>query len=133
MAGNPLHWPIDRYHQGLIGGDPEAVLAALGPDLFMFNGNFSGNPADWQAHLYLTGPALLRWVASFVTEAGPHANQWEFIHAHTRGQAAIVVTRETGRNRFRAWTGEVVTWLLGQRGGEWRIMGYFVRDLRNPD
>jgi len=49
-----------------------------------------------------------------------------------RGDAALAVTRETGKNRFRSWEGQRVTWLLGRHAGRWGIVGMFVRDERNP-
>ena len=45
----------------------------------------------------------------------------------------MVVTRESGRNRFRTWNGEIVTWFLGRGPGGWKIVGLFIRDLRNPE
>ncbi|MGH7599212.1 MAG: hypothetical protein ACREOI_22880 [bacterium] len=50
-----------------------------------------------------------------------------------RGNAAVVVTQETGKNKFRAWENEKVTWLLGRRNNEWKIVGFFIRDIRNPE
>jgi len=133
MPDEIVHSPIQLYHQGLIDNDPETVLAALGNEFIMFNGNYSAEPTKWQAHMFLTGQALQDWPANFLNEAGPYENQYEFIHTHVRGESALVVTRETGRNRFRSWENETVTWLLGQREAEWRIVGYFIRDLRNPE
>jgi len=133
MSEDMIHQPIVRYHQGLIDNNPEAVLNALGREFIMFNGNYSAEPTDWQAHMFLCGQALQDWPATFLNEAGPYENQYEFLRTHIRGNAAVVVTRETGRNRFRAWKDESVTWLLGQREGEWRIVGYFIRDIRNPE
>jgi hypothetical protein len=124
---------VVRYHTGLIENDPAAVRTALGKEFLMFNGNFSGEPTAWQAHLYLTGERLDRWPALFLKEAGPYENRFEFLHAHVRGDAAVVVTRETGKNRFRSWRGETVTWLLGRSDGEWKIVGFFIRDIRNPE
>ena len=133
MSIDAIHLPIIRYHQGFITNEPETVLAALGQEFIMFNGNFSAEPSDWQAHMFLTGSALQTWPAIFLKEAGPYENQYTFIHTHVRGDAAVVVTRETGRNRFRTWENETVTWLMGQRNGEWRIVGFFLRDIRNPE
>jgi hypothetical protein len=133
LTEDPIHLPIARYHQGLIEGDPDLVLAALGDEFIMFNGNFSGEPTAWQAHMFLAGPTLRDWPTTFLREAGPYLNRYEIVHTHIRGRAAVVVTRDTGRNRFREWTNEMTTWLLGQREGEWKIVGYFVRDIRNPE
>jgi len=133
MSNDSVHFPIICYHQGFIDNDPDMVRAVLGQEFIIFNGNYSAEPTYWQAHLFREGQALQDWPAAFLAEAGPYENQYEFLHTHVRGDAAVVVTRETGRNRFRKWTDEVVTWLLGQRRGEWRIVGYFIRDIRNPE
>jgi len=127
-----VHSPIQRYHQGLIENRPEMVTGVLADDFIMFNGNFSAEPAEWQAHMYLSGQSLHDWPIFFLKEAGPYENHFEFIHTDLRGDAAVVVTRETGKNRFRSWENETVAWLLGRReGGDWRIVGYFIRDIRN--
>ena len=52
---------------------------------------------------------------------------------YVRGDAGLVVTEETGRNRFRQWDREMVTYLLGREsGGRWRLVGCFIRDIANP-
>jgi len=43
-----------------------------------------------------------------------------------------VVTRETGKNRFREWSDELVTWMLGRDDTGWKIVGLFIRDAANP-
>jgi len=133
MSVDVIHLPIMRYHQGFINNDPQTVLTALGQEFIMFNGNYSAESSDWQAHMFLTGQALQAWPATFLKQAAPYENRYTFVHTHVRGDAAVAVTRETGRNRFRAWEDETVTWLLGQRDGAWRIVGFFIRDIRNPE
>ena len=129
-----IHSTIERYHQGLIENRPEQVTKTLGHDFIMFNGSFSSEPTDWEAHMFLTGPMLEEWPVFFAGEAGPYENEWEFLHTHIRGDAALVVTRETGKNRFRTWENEIVTWMLGRHAeDDWRIVGYFIRDIRNPE
>jgi hypothetical protein len=123
---------IEEYHAGLRANAPARVLAVLGPSFTMFNGNHSGDPHAWQAHLYLAGQDLAGWPAAFLREAGPYENRVEVVRVHLRGAAALVVTRETGRNRFRQWRGELVTYLLGRESGGWRLVGYFIRDIANP-
>jgi len=70
--------------------------------------------------------------AAFLREAGPYENQVEVVRVHLRGDAALVVTEETGRNRFRRWQGELVTYFLGREHGGWRLVGFFIRDIANP-
>jgi hypothetical protein len=123
---------VHAYHDGLRRGQPELVRAALGPSFTMFNGNHSGDPQLWQAHMYLEGAALDAWPRAFVPGAGPHENVVRVTRVHLRGNAALVVARETGRNKFRAWNDELVTYLLGRDAGRWRLVGYFIRDIANP-
>ena len=123
---------VEEYHAGLRANAPERVAAVLGPSFTMFNGNHSGDPHAWQAHLYLTGKDLAQWPAAFLREAGPYENQVEVVRVHLRGDAALVVTEETGRNRFRRWQGELVTYFLGREHGGWRLVGFFIRDIANP-
>ena len=123
---------FSNYHEGFSKGDPEMVLDAIGAEFFMFNGNFSGDPTDWQAHMYLQGTDREQWPQMFLQEAGPYENQFGFLHVDIRGEAAIVVTLESGRNRFRVWKDEVVTWFLGRRDNNWKILGFFIRDISNP-
>lgn len=54
------------------------------------------------------------------------------VRVNLRGDAGLVVTEETGRNRFRQWNRELVTYLLGREAGRWRLVGYYIRDITNP-
>ncbi|HEU5039447.1 MAG TPA: hypothetical protein VFT84_01420, partial [Gemmatimonadales bacterium] len=111
---------------------PDRVRATLGSSFIMFNGAHSGDPHNWEVHMYLAGPDLDAWPARFVSGSGPHENALRVVRVNLRRDAALVVTEETGRNRFRQWDGEVVTYLLGREGDRWRIVGYFIRDIVNP-
>jgi hypothetical protein len=124
--------PISRYHQGFIDNDPKQVLSALGSTFTMFNGSFSGDPRQWESHMFLTGENLQNWPATFISDAGPYENTYEVVHTYERGDSALVVTLDTGKNRFRSWEGELTTWLLGRVDGQWKIVGYFLRDIQNP-
>ena len=123
---------IIAYHEGFSTGNVARAPAALSDALYMFNGNFSGEPTNWQAHQYLSGDALRNWPALMIKQTGPFTNQYEFVQASIRGGAALVVTRETGQNQFRNWSDEVVTWMLGRGEGGWQIVGLFIRDVSNP-
>jgi len=124
---------VAEYHAGLQANDPARVRPVLGDGLIMVNGNHSGDPTAWQAHLFLSGAALAAWPGDFLREAGPYQNSHSVVHTHLRGDAAVVVTRETGRNKFRSWKDELVTYFLGRKDGRWRIVGYFIRDIANPE
>ncbi len=124
---------VINYHIGFKTNNPDLVLSTLGEQFFMANGNFSGEPTEWQAHMYLTGADLAAWPGMFLAEAGPYENEVEFLKVDIRGNAAVVVTKDNGRNRFRSWQNEIVTWFLGKHDGVWKIVGMFIRDIRNPE
>ena len=123
---------VEEYHEGLRRNAPGRVSAVLGPSFTMFNGNFSGDPRTWEVHMYLAGPRLTEWPVNFLKQAGPYENEVRVIRVHLRGDAGLVVTEETGKNRFRQWDRESVAYLLGREGGRWRLVGYFIRDIANP-
>lgn len=123
---------VEEYHEGLRRNAPDRVRAVLGSSFIMFNGAHSGDPKAWEVHMYLAGPDLDAWPARFVSGSGPHESTIRVVRVHLRRDAALVVTEETGRNRFRRWDGELVTYLLGREGDRWRIVGYFIRDIANP-
>ncbi len=123
---------VEEYHEGLRRNAPSRVSAVLGPSFTMFNGNFSGDPRTWEVHMYLAGPRLTEWPVNFLQQAGPYENEVRVIRVHLRGDAGLVVTEETGKNRFRQWDRESVAYLLGREGGRWRLVGYFIRDIANP-
>jgi hypothetical protein len=123
---------VEEYHEGFRRDDPGRVSAVLGPSFTMFNGNFSGDPRTWEVHMYLAGPRLTEWPVNFLRQAGPYQNQVRVVRVNLRGDAGLVVTEETGRNRFREWNRELVTYLLGREGGQWRLVGYYIRDIANP-
>lgn len=124
---------IEKYHHGFISNSPETVLAALGEAFIMVNGNHSGEPTDWQAHMFLKGADREAWPGMFLEEAGPYENKYEVLHTDIRGEAAVIVTRDTGKNRFRSWDGELVTWFLGKRDDGWKLVSMFIRDISNPE
>ncbi len=121
------------YHQGFIDGDSARTAGALSDGIMMFNGNASDDPLDWQAHLYFSGDTLHQWVKDMITFASPHQNKIEFLNIHIRNGAAVVVTSETGSNKFRSWKDEKVVYLLGKTAGRWKLSGFFMRDGKNPE
>ncbi len=121
------------YHQGFISGDSAQTAGVLSDGIMMFNGNASDDPLDWQAHLYFTGDTLHQWVKDMITYASPHENKIVFLNTHIRNGAAVVVTAETGSNKFRSWKDEKVVYLLGKTGGRWKLTGFFIRDAKNPE
>jgi len=128
---NALKNTISSYHNGLIKRDQKLFYSSLGNELFM--GNFSNEATQWQAHLFLTGENLQKWADNFIDNIGPHENKFEFMSFYVRNNAAIVVTKETGRNKFRQWKDETVTWLLGKGKDGWKILGFLIKDIKNPE
>jgi hypothetical protein len=124
---------VAAYNDGFNRGDIARVRASIGDTLLMASGNHSGEPRDWASHQFLAGAALEDWPGWMVREAGPFENRWDVVSVSTRRDGAVVVTRESGRNRFRSWDEETVTWFLGRSAGGWKIVGLFIRDLRNPE
>ena len=140
IAANPID-SVDRagieraitiYNDGLIAGDPVRVRSAIGESMFMFNGAFSSDPSQWEAHMYVPPERLETWLGNFVGGAGPHRNHYRIVAMNVRANAAVVTTEDSGSNRFRKWDNERVTWTLGKREGQWKIIGFFIRDIRNP-
>ena len=120
------------YHAALAGAQPDKVVDLLGPSYFMADER-TGQASDrLSAHLFLDGERLKSWPGNYLREVGPHQNQFTTIAVSVRGDAAAVVTRDTGRNRFRAWTDEETSWFLGRINGAWRIVGMVIRDIQLP-
>ena len=124
---------VEEFHEGFRRNAPARVSAVLGPSFVIFNGNFSADPRTWQAHLYRTGSRLADWPGNFLREAGPYENVVRIVRVHLRNDAAVVVAEETGHNRWRSWDKEIVTYLVGRDEGRWRLVGYFIRDIANPE
>lgn len=123
---------LRQYHAAFSAGAPERVAALLGPSFFIA-GERSDRPTERiAAHLYHTGPKLAAWPGNYLEQAGPHVNEFETISVSIRHDSAVLLTRDTGSNRFRSWKDEEVAWFLGRSGGEWRIVGMIIRDIQLP-
>ena len=123
---------IAAYNQALSAGDVAKFRAALADQIFMFNGASSGDPTAWESHMYVPPDRIDRWTENFVTGAGPHFNSYKVLSVNIRANGAVVTTEDSGRNRFRSWDKLRVTWLVGKRGADWKIVGFFIRDITNP-
>ena len=110
----------------------EDLPAAIGASMFMFNGAFSSDPTQWEAHMYVAPERLDPWLQNYVIGAGPHKVSYQMLSMHVRANAAVVTTEESGSNKFRKWDKERVTWTLGKSDGQWKVVGFFIRDIRNP-
>jgi hypothetical protein len=74
------------------------------------------------AHLFHTGERLQAWPGNYLDQAGPHVNEFETVSVSIRLDSAVVLTRDTGSNRFRSWKDEEVAW----------IVGMIIRDIQLP-
>ncbi len=124
---------IRGYHAGLASGQPEKVSELLGPSYFMADERPSKGSEGLSAHLFLAGERLQSWPRNYLKEVGPHQNQFKTVAVSIRGDAAVAVTRDTGRNRFRSWSDEETAWFLGRVNGAWRIVGTVIRDIQLPE
>jgi hypothetical protein len=123
---------VRAYHQALAAGRPGDVTKLLGPTYFMADEKSGEGPHRLNAHMALAGERLASWPKNYLEQAGPHQNEFVTLAVSMRRDAAVVVTRDTGKNRFRAWKDEETTWLLGNVDGAWRIVGMIIRDIQLP-
>jgi len=130
---------LGAFHAALADSDAAGVLATLGPSFFMANeetaATDSGGPGAGRlsAHMYLAGESLRAWPQAFLSEAGPYRNAFDVQAVSIRGDGAIVVTRDRGRNRFRTWKDEETVWYLGRSDDRWRLVGMVIRDIQLPE
>lgn len=116
---------ITQYHNAVNSADVDALLAVLGPQVSMFNGAGSSNPADWRPHLFLSGAEVAEWAQFFVQQSGPHTGSSSIIQATMHQNQGLVITQETGSNKFWSWENQQRVWLLGQTKDGLKIVGIF--------
>ena len=124
---------LSAFHAALQNGESEKAGRFLGPSLFMADERSSGGPDRMSAHMFLAGEELQSWPRSFLEEAGPYRNDFRVLSVSVRGDAAVVLTSDTGSNRFRSWKDEGVAWFIGRTSGRWRIVGMVIRDIQLPE
>ncbi len=124
---------LNNYHSGFDKNNAELIRKTIADDYIMFNGNYSDDPSDWQAHQFLHKTAVDEWIDMMITEVSPIENVYEINNINIYNNAAIVVTIETGKNNFRTWKNEKVTYLFGKVGADWKMVGFFLKDMKNPD
>ena len=122
---------LTAFHSALVAGQPERARAELGATMFMADER-TGAGDRLRAHLYLTGERLDRWPANYLSQVGPYANSFRMVSRSIRGDAAVLITRDTGSNAVRRWTDEEVAWFLGRSDGKWRIVSMVIRDIQLP-
>ena len=124
---------VNNYSQGFVDNNFNTIRNSIGEQLIMVNGNYSGNPVDWQAHQFLDKKEIDDWITMMLANAKPFENTVDIINVNFRGNSAVVVTLEKGKNHFRTWKNEEVAYMLGNTPQGWKIIGIFIKNLRNPD
>lgn len=107
---------VESFHRALSAGDREAVLAALDPDVVIFEAGGVERSRDEYASHHLAGDlAFAKAVARTTGERRQGAS----------GDTAWVLTRSETAGRFRekdVATRDTETMLLRRSGGTWRIV-----------
>lgn len=124
---------VKQYHHALTSSDAAALRQTLGTQIAMYNGAGSPDQLDWQAHMFLSGDQVAEWSAFMATGAGPHVNEISLLQTNVRAGMSLVVTRETGQNKFLTWENDRFVYMLGQENGHWRIVGLFLPEAKNPE
>ena len=123
---------LKEYHGAFAANDPARVLAVLGPTYFIGDESSAGGEDRVRAHFFKTGEALRVWPGQFMDGFGPYEDSTAVVSVSVRGDAAVIIAKETGRNKVRTWKNEETTWLLGRTDGRWRIVGQIIRDIQLP-
>jgi hypothetical protein len=122
---------LTAYHAAMGSGDAASVVAQVGPTLLMAEEQTTGTDR-LKAHLFLTGERLANWPANYLKQVGPHESRSAVVSVNVRGDAATVLSRDTGRNAFRSWKDEETAWFLARSDGRWRVVGMIIRDFQVP-
>jgi hypothetical protein len=122
---------LTAYHAAMGSGDGAKVVEQIGPTLLMA-GEESAGKDKLTAHLFLTGERLAHWPTNYLKQVGPHESRSIVLSVNVRGDAATVLSRDSGHNAFRTWKDEETAWFFARSEGRWRIVGMIVRDIQLP-
>ena len=122
---------LTAYHSAMGSGDAARVVEQIGPTLLMAGEESTGKD-KLTAHLFLTGERLARWPTNYLKQVGPHESRSSVLSVNVRGDAATVLSRDSGRNAFRTWKEEETAWFFARSEGRWRIVGMIIRDIQLP-
>jgi hypothetical protein len=128
-----LQLALYKYHKGFSEQKLDLTRSAISCQLNMFNGNSSANATDWEAHIFLQDDEINEWINWMIENAGPFKNDITFKTQNKRSNSAILVTEETGSNKFRSWENEEVVYQLGKTNDGWKILSVFIKNLKNPE
>ena len=93
----------------------------------MFDEDQKNKRSQLQAHMYLSGSEIDEWLTFMLEKAGPFKNNGRFTSINIRENMAIVVTVETGQNKFRQWKDEQTAWFVAAQNGKWKVITYFIK------
>ncbi len=116
---------IADFILGFVEKDSSRIARSIAKSFVMFGGS-SDNPLELEAHMFLKDESIAEWIQGMLDEAGPHENSYEIVHQSERMGAKVIVTRETGKNRFRVWEDQLTTYILGDYDGAWKIVAYYL-------
>ena len=128
-----LQLAVYNYHKGFSKQKPDLTRSAISSQLNMFNGNSSTNAIDWEAHMFIQGGEINEWINWMIENAGLFKNDITFKTQNKRSNSAILITEETGSNKFRFWENEEVVYQLGKTNDGWQILSVFIKNLKNPE
>ncbi|MBO6503916.1 MAG: hypothetical protein JJ850_18265 [Kordiimonadaceae bacterium] len=123
---------INNFHAALIEGDAEGLRSTLGVQVSMYNGTGSAELQDWEPHMFLHGPQVHDWAAFMTDQAGPHEVDYEILSQEERAGLVLIVTTETGQNKFMSWKDSERLYLLGMTDQGWRIVALYYPGATNP-
>lgn len=122
---------LTAYHAAMTAGDAARVVAQLGPTFLMAE-ELSAGQDRVKPHLFLSGERLAHWPGNYLKQVGPHESRSAVVSVNVRGDAATVLSRDSGRNAFRSWKDEETAWFLARSDGRWRVVGMIIRDFQMP-
>jgi ketosteroid isomerase-like protein len=117
---------ISRYHQAITDKDLKTTLSCIGPTYFQgFRMPKGGNdPTAWAAGTFTTLEEVRKRIAkAFKSPDSTYINQIEFLHTSVSENAALVVTKETGKGQIGSWKGVINLWCMAKVRGRWKIVG----------
>lgn len=123
---------LKEYHAAFQSGDPTRVLELIGPTYFIGDERSAGGKDRLKAHFFKVGDTLRDWPTNFLASSAPYRNSTVVSSVSIRGDAAVVMAKETGSNKFRSWRDEETAWMLGRTEGRWRIVGQIIVDIQLP-
>ena len=121
---------VRHYNEAILAGNYKSLRGTISEQFMMSNLSTRGDKTTWEPHMFLSGDDIAEWTRDFIKMTAPHQNKVSILSSQQNTDAAIVVTSETGSNKFRSWTNERVTYFLGRQNNEWKILAYVIEDIQ---